>query len=189
VLLAENADSRTAILESLARPALRPAEHANGGAADPRIPVRVEAEGDPELLSQHQDVVFLPENWRSRDPEESWNRLGPEMYNRLWAQGQESYLDLIICQGPMAEEVQEALADPLTDGAQLWTCLLYLFAARNVIGPDLPLVMERPFLGLGEPVRAFLAKWLDELPCQMILLLEAEELKHVSPEWPVWQLD
>ena len=178
VILGSNGTGKTTVLQALANPDSPPARCAHRGIPDPKMSVEVETDGNPELLHRHRDLVFLNEDSfvqiRQEVPE--WLRTGdPE---RLEQDAKRIYLQWVpYRQSPLGRyTLREVLWKGFGMGDITLASLAYMFAARNQLGLDLPLVMERPFGMLDCRDSEYLAAHIRQLPNQVILLMSDSDM-------------
>ena len=171
---------KTTILEALENCGSSPTRRPHLGIPDPKMSLEVETLGNPELLRRHRDLVFLNEDsfvhLRREVPE--WLRSDDPA--RLEEDAKRIYLQwLPYRESPLGRyTLREVLWKGFGMGDIMMASLAYVFAARNQLGLDLPLVMERPFGMLDCYHGEKLASYISQLPNQVILLMTLG-----PPEW------
>jgi len=178
VILGYNGAGKTTILEALANPGAPPPRRAHRGIPDPKMSVEVETDGNPELLRRHRDLVFLNEDSFIHIRREVPEWLRSDDPARLEEDAKRIYLQwLPYRESPLGRyTLREVLWKGFGMGDITLASLAYVFAARNQLGLDLPLVMERPFSVLDHYHGEHLATYISQLPDQVILLMTEIEL-------------
>jgi energy-coupling factor transporter ATP-binding protein EcfA2 len=173
VIHGDNGSGKTTILKSLAILGPDPRIAAHHGVPSPSMSVEVETEGNPELLDRYRDLIFLDENFYDQTAEKlpAWLRaFGPD---RLEEEAKRIYVEWIpYMESPLRRyTLREVVWKGFPAGERLLASLSYVFAVRNRLGLDLPLVMERPWNSCDHRYESRLAYYVSQMKDQVILLL------------------
>jgi hypothetical protein len=190
VILGPNGAGKTTILEALTNPGSLPARRVHLGIPHPQMSFEVETHGNAELLGRHRDLIFLHEDFYTLSLEELPEWLQADDPDRLEEDASRIYLQWIpYLESPLRRyTLPEMLWKGFGSGDKLLASLAYVFAARNQLGLDLPLVMERPFSILDTRHSERLASHIRQLPDQVILLMTDSELWRESGFQAEWFL-
>jgi hypothetical protein len=89
----------------------------------------------------------------------------------------------------VAHGLRDVLPGPFGGGEHHMAFLSFLFAERKRLGIELPLVMERPFSSLDNHYRSQRGRFLQQSPCQVILLVNTTEVAMGDGFAPDWRLE
>jgi hypothetical protein len=189
LILGNSGTGKTTIWKALACLGPSPDVEEHHHVLNPRMSVTVETIGNRDLLIKYRKIVFLSDAARYQDAT-FHELLTDDQYGSLEIEALDYFHQLLpdgqrLLNGRNLMEFQKYGA--MND--QLFVHLSFVFAIRKILELNLPIVLESPYGPLDDMHSYALSKFLKNLRCQQILLVNEFELLISQEKEPAYRLD
>jgi len=191
VILGDNGAGKSTIVRALSGLSLSPRATTYRSSLGGSVVAHVETHGNPELITRYSDLVFLDEQFVNGMPIP-----GPLQPGRQRCLLDDNALGLFLRFRPSLKSMLKGrnLAEVLTCGYlgmgdRVMAGLSYNFAARSLLGVDIPIVMDSLYSCLDDEYSVRLSEYLRLLPSQVIMLVNEAELSRSGGQVPTHRLE
>jgi ABC-type glutathione transport system ATPase component len=178
VIVGGNGSGKTTLAQALVHlgPAPEVTTNVQPGTAD--MSVEVATTGNRGLIEMHRDLLLLSgEDMENPGYPRIPNISDPNILLHIHEDAKSIFTSLLSLKPWKQEAHRDLKPENMAMGERICLGYAFFFAARRVLGLDIPLVFDSPFGKLDAGLRQGLAAFLKTQSCQQILLGTAQEFR------------
>jgi len=191
MIIGDGGTGKTTIAQALAHLGPTNEIKANSLPKHSEMVAKVELQGDPQLIRKYGSIIFLDyESIRTLVNNQTF-ALAQIVERKKWNDVEDETRAIfakLLFRKPLKIRVYQDLnVGLMSAGEKTSLGYAFVFAVRNVLNIDLPVVFDSPYGILDIELRQVLSAFLNEQSCQQILLGHREEFR--EEDKPHYTLD